>query len=89
MVPWGERLNVREERRFHSACQYEMTVDPTASWRQLRKGHADLEGDSCPFWENGHGSVLPQGCDELIEDVTDDRRLALEVRLELVPSARM
>ena len=89
MIPSGERLNFREERGFYSACQYEMTVDPTASWRQLRKGHADLEGDSCPFREDGHGSVLPQGCDEVIKDLTDDGRLACKVRLELVPSARM
>jgi hypothetical protein len=89
VIPPRKRFNLDEQWRLNAACKHEVTVHPTAPSGQLRERHPDLEGDSCAFRKHDDGTVLPQGRQELVEDLADDWWLALEMRLEVVAATRM
>ena len=64
-----------------------MTVDPAVRRRELREGHADLEGDPRLLGQDLEGPKLPEARDEGVEQVPDTLRLPVEMRVEAVASA--
>ena len=46
VVPCGDRLDLAEARMLEAAGENDVAVEPLTSRRDLRKGHADLEGNA-------------------------------------------
>lgn len=69
------------------AREHDVSIEPRAARRHLRKGHANVEGDAGLFGKDlDRADVLDRG-DDGVKERTDLRRLSREVMREIVAPA--
>jgi hypothetical protein len=74
---------------FHPARQYDVPVNPPQPGSQLREGHSHLKRDPRLFRQHDHRSATSNGLERGLINRADFRRLALKVRLQIVPPAEV
>jgi hypothetical protein len=82
-------INSTESRVLQPAREHYMTVNPAQTRSQLREGHPHLKGDAGFFRQDGHQSAPPDCLEHGVKDRADFRRLAVKMRLQIVPAAEV
>jgi hypothetical protein len=89
MIPRRNRLNFSKTRLFKSSGQNDMAIDPFRTGRQLRKRHPHLKRYPRLLGQYLHLSASPNCFQHRLVNFTDFRRLAFEVRLQIMPAAKV
>jgi hypothetical protein len=84
VIPRRERLDLPKTSVLQAACENHVAIEPSFSRRDLREGHADLEGDPCLLGENDHRADRAHRIGDEVEQLAHDRVAPSEVMIEVV-----
>ncbi|MEO8192747.1 MAG: hypothetical protein ABI681_02775, partial [Gemmatimonadales bacterium] len=89
MIPRRESLDATKTRGFQATSQDDMPIEPALAWRDLRKRHADLEGDASLLGEDAHRADRLNHLNDPIEETANRGRFATEVVGKVICAARV